>query len=96
MPPIIQIVVCDWCNPVQLVFSPDQIDVYPAEGDIFETDNHSRSDVAIVDATGRLVADIGPGGSGRIEVPGAGTYQYLIASPRSATPSVLTVVAHPS
>ena len=88
-----QVVICDWCATFTLFFDPSDGDVLPSQGFAFVIDNLSPFELVIVDASGAPVARIGAGASVALSTRGRGTFQYTIASPRSRTPAVLTIVA---
>jgi hypothetical protein len=77
-----------WCPDVAKMV-PSEVTV--SQGERLVVTNDLSAEAVLADELGRVVAVIAPGASAPLQLPGPGTYVYVLVSPQSPNPPVLTV-----
>jgi hypothetical protein len=77
-----------WCPDVAEVVPRD---VAVSQGELVVVTNALSVEAVLANQQGQVVAMIAPGASGQLQLPGPGTYVYVLVSPQSPRPPTLTV-----
>jgi hypothetical protein len=92
-PPYVNVVVsyC-WCPDVAKMV-PSDVTVAQQLGEQVIIVNQLSEEADLIDQQGAVAARVAPGASAPLQLPGPGTYRYVLVSPPSPNPAVLTVHA---
>jgi hypothetical protein len=81
-----------WCPDVAKMV-PSEVTV--SQGELVVVRNDLSAEAVLADRQGQVAAMIAPGASAPLQPPGPGTYVYVLVSPQSPNPPVLTVHVQP-
>jgi hypothetical protein len=81
-----------WCPEQVVLFDPGDVQTSARFGFQVGVVNNLPVEVDLVDQTGALAAEIPPGATGQLAVPGPGKFAYTVVAPQLISPPTLTVV----